>query len=162
MKNLDEPLFSNTCGKLFNDSIVFASSRHENDISAMQIRKVSLRKSVTWGSLLFSTMPLILFVLPRFVKDSFIQVLMYSLGVLLLAICILMAEKKYTIHIRMSNGSRQKINVSNHNIKDAEKFIGQAMKLIAAKRKETKANALDIKQKEAGYARPVNGTIIPH
>jgi hypothetical protein len=137
MKNLDEPLFSNTCGKLFNDSIVFASSRHENDIPAEQIRKVSLKKSVTWGSLLFSTMPLILFVLPRFVKDSF-------------------------IHIRMANGSRQKISVADHNIKDAEKFIGQVMKLIAAKRKETKANTFDVKQKDAGYARPVTGTIIPH
>jgi len=158
MKNREMPLFSNTCGKLFTDDIVFASAHKENTIPLHRVKSIAFKKSVTKGSLLFIIMPLVLFGLPYFVKpdETFVKIFLYGLGALLLAVCLLKAEKKYTIRIRMHNGTFYTIRVMKENIKDAQKFVSQASKLINAPQTVITPNVVTTQPEKAPFSRSVN------
>jgi len=161
MKNFDVPLFSNTCGKLYTDAVVFASVSKESIIPIRDIKNISFKKSVVWSSLFFIPVPLAVFALSCLVSnnDAFVKMFLYFIGVLFMAICVFKVKKKYTIYIRMENKSLYAIRVAKDNIKDAQKFIYKATELIKEQRALAKIAATAYKKEEAAFSKSVNNVI---
>lgn len=161
MKNLDVPFFSNTCGKLFSDTIIFASINCESKVHLQDIKKISFKRSVVLRSLWFIVVPLSIFGLSQLVSydDTFVKMFMYSIASVFTLICLLKVEKKYTISTVMMDGSVKTIRVSNDNIKDAENFTNKAAKCIKEYRANAKTTAIAAKIEEAEFSKSVTNII---
>lgn len=141
MKNFEMPVFSNGCGKLFSETIVFASANKESVIKIEDIKSIVFKKSVAWGGMWLLGVPLSLFGLTYFVNnnDVFVKVFLYAVAAMFTIICLLKTEKKYAIKILIYNEPVRTIRVSKDNIKDAQKFVNHAVRVIMAKRAATKS-----------------------
>jgi len=161
MKNFDVPFFSNTCGKLFSDTVIFASINGESKVHLQDIKKISFKRSVVWSSLWFIAVPLSIFALSQLVSydDTFVKMFMYSIASVFTLICLIKVEKKYTISTAMKDGSVKTIRVSNDNIKDAEKFTNKTSKCIKKYRATAKTIAIASKIEEAEFSKSVTSIV---
>ena len=155
------PLFSNTCGKLFSDTVVFASVSSENKIPVEDIKNISFKRSVVWSNLLFLVVPLCVFALSRMVKndDTFIKFFLYGIASLFAIICLIKVQKKFTIQIRMNNGALYTIRVSIDNVKDTQKFIDKATKLIKEQQAAAQNSTIAAKKEQAAFSKSVSNII---
>jgi len=129
----DSPIFANTCGKLFKDTVVFASPSKETVLPVNTIKKIAFRKGVTTGSLLFMALPFGFFALADYLDEGvFLSALLYIVGLITLVTAVFKADMRYSIHIFMTDNTSRKINVWKGNKKDASKFVTESMKLIDA------------------------------
>ena len=135
MNNLETPQFSNSCGKLFPDRILLATSSRETEFELSKVRNVSFKGRPEIKSLLFLIFPVILFILPTFIHnaDAFIKVVFAAIGVLFLAVTLFNIQKKYTLTLYLKDNTRRSIDVWQGNRKEAEKFV-EKVKLKLARR----------------------------
>ncbi|MFP9098738.1 hypothetical protein ACLI09_06775 [Flavobacterium sp. RHBU_24] len=141
MKNMIKetyPLFANTCGKIFNDHVVFASSMKERCFKLKEISKISFKKRYETGSILFALLPAILFFAAYFTNkdDTFVKCMFITLGILGIAVSLYNAKVNYTLKIVAVNGSKCSISVWEGNKNDAQKFVQSANALIEKYRRD--------------------------
>jgi len=162
MENSDMPLFSNTCGKLFCDSVVFASSKDEVIIPLQDIKQIAFKKSVLWSSLFILVLPIAVFALGRFFvskDDAFVRGFLYTIAILFSVICVLKAEKKHTLRIKQNSKASLIIRVSGHNVNDAQKFVDKARNLLKQHQSDLKNKAAEANKTEVAYANSLKNII---
>lgn len=162
MENSDMPLFSNTCGKLFYDSIIFASSKNEIVIPLQDIRKITFKKSFLWSSLFILVLPIAVFALGRFFvsdDDTFVKGFLYTIAVIFSVICLLKAEKKYTLKVKQNTRAILTIRVSGHNVNDAQKFVDKAGSLLKQHQSELKKRVADANKTEVAFANSISNIV---
>ena len=139
MKKLHMPLFSNSCGKIFANTIVLASANNETELSLQSIKKFSFKKSITPSSLFFIMLPLMLLVLPSFIEkdETFIASLFYIIGALLLITAIFKAEKAFSFTVYMKDGTARSVSVWEGNRSDAKQFVTKANEMVSSKNNST-------------------------
>lgn len=133
MKDSHGPVFANTCGKLYNDYIILASSHSERTLPITSVKKITLVKSVALNSALFMAVPLMLLTLPRVIEDPddvVLKIMLYALGVISLLAGIMTTKINYAVKIRTVNNSVLKVNLIEENKKESKKFVDAAKKLI--------------------------------
>ncbi|MES2487806.1 MAG: hypothetical protein V4581_17900 [Bacteroidota bacterium] len=135
MNNLETPQFSNSCGKLFPDRVLLATSSREAEFELNKVSNVSFKGRPQIKSLLFLAFPIILFILPLFVHnaDVFIKVVFAVIGILFLIITLFNIQKKYTLTLYLKDNTRRSIDVWQGNRKEAEKFA-EKIKIKLARR----------------------------
>jgi membrane protein CcdC involved in cytochrome C biogenesis len=133
MTTTDHIKFSNSCGKIFADEIILATAHKESVIAVNDIKKVSFTSRPKPQSLLFVALPAVLFVFPFFnhSTDTFLNVLLIGLGVLLMAVSLYNLNKQHTLTVKLATGNSIAINVSPRNIKEAKKFAGMVKAKIS-------------------------------
>jgi hypothetical protein len=126
MKELDIPQFSNTCGKLYADKIVLATSNNESYIDIDKIHKVAFTARPELKSMLFIMLPLVLFALPMIMHepDFFTKALFMTVGLVFLTIAVFQINNVYTLSLKLKDGTSMNINVWQGNRKEAQKFAG--------------------------------------
>ncbi|MXN93259.1 hypothetical protein GR160_18685 [Flavobacterium sp. Sd200] len=141
MKNLQQPIFGNTCGKLYEEYIVLASANREKTLPLNSIKSIALSSSISLNSLLFMLLPLMLLLLPQLMgkEDGVIKISFYVMGCLFLVLSIIKAQRKYRIKIITSNGGALKIRVARENLKDAQKFTASVSKQLLKNDAKSKA-----------------------
>ena len=119
------PLFNNSCGKIFRDKVIFASSHRENKIKSDSIERVSFVGRVSLKSLLWVGISSSFFGIMYLERN--LDLWMYAIiGIVALAFTILslaMLEMNYHILLEMKDGSEKRISVTKDNKKDARKFV---------------------------------------
>lgn len=128
MTNLEMPIFSNTCGKLFTDKVIFASALRETEIDTREIKNISFAGSVKTSSLLFLAVPAMLVFIPYFFfheSDVFLKFLVTVLGVAFFTIAVIKAQKSYRLKVNLKNGETITWNVWQGNMREANKFVEQ-------------------------------------
>jgi hypothetical protein len=133
MTTLEIPQFSNTCGKIFADKIILATSHTEREVALKDIKKVRFTTRPQAKSLFFVALPAILFVFPFYTtdQDSFIKVVFVALGIGLMAISIWQVNKKHTLTVKLATGRNIGLNVWQGNVKEAKKFAGMVNAKVA-------------------------------
>ena len=131
MQELEIPLFSNTCGKLFADRIVFASANREKEILPQTLSRLTFTGSLTIGSILYMLLFLAIAGGALFINIATVFKLgLFSMSMLLLLWFVLKGKRKYAINIYFKDGSARSIRVWEGNRKDAQKFVEQANRLF--------------------------------
>ncbi|MES2487805.1 MAG: hypothetical protein V4581_17895 [Bacteroidota bacterium] len=132
MTELEIPQFSNSCGKLFADKIILASSNKESLIDLNTVRNVSFTSRPAPKSLFFIALPLPLFFMPSLLNenDFFVKVMFVTVGLLLLLVSVWQVNKNYTLSLKLKDGSSTSINVWEGNRKEAQKFADRVKSQI--------------------------------
>ena len=132
MTELEIPQFSNSCGKLFADKIILASSNKESLIDLNNVRNVSFTSRPAPKSLLFIALPLPLFFMPSLLNenDFFVKVMFAVVGLLLLLVSVWQVNKNHTLSLKLKDGSSTSINVWEGNRKEAQKFADKVKSQI--------------------------------
>jgi hypothetical protein len=119
------PLFSNSCGKIYADDVVFAYDNGEKRIVINKIKAVNFDTRLTRKALLFLFLPLFAFLFIYLEKTKHNLLRLIGLGVMLVVfgLAVFYGEKKRRIIIIMADGSKKSISVSKGNRKDAKKFV---------------------------------------
>lgn len=131
MNRQDVPLFSNNCGKIYRNKVVFAA--HKEPIEPQNIKLVSLQKSLSKGSLFFVLVPAIFFIIPFFVHDFFEKILFAIIGCSLMVLAFIMAKRNTYINVSLKNGKRYRFKIWYGYVREAKKFVDEAKKLVARK-----------------------------
>ncbi len=132
MTTLETPNFSNSCGKIFADEIVLATTYKESVVAVKDIKRVSFTSRPLPTSLFFVALPALLFVFPFFSKqDTFLNVIFIGLGIVLMGVSLYNINKKHTLSFKLVSGESISVNVSPRNIKEAKKFTGMVNAKIA-------------------------------
>ena len=134
MNKLETPLFNNSCGKIFKDKIILASKTREDEVEFDDIKKVRFGITTSLKSVMWALLPSSIFVLlymERKKLDSPIFFLLSFVAIAITVVALVMAEKSYYIHIRMSDGLNLRVRVSPDNKKDAKKFAELCVKTMA-------------------------------
>jgi len=128
----DTPIFSNTCGILFNDKVIFGFVNGEKEISLSEIKHARFREKITAGFWLLIVLPLPLYAALDYIYNynGLLRLAGYCFAGSISCLAYYYAKKKYQIIIEMINGSTFKIRVSEDNKKDASKFIDNLTKAI--------------------------------
>ncbi|MEL1245277.1 hypothetical protein AAEO56_13455 [Flavobacterium sp. DGU11] len=123
MENM--PLFSNSCGKIYADDVVFAYDNGEKRIAIEKIKAVNFDTRLTRKALLLLFLPLPVFLFIYLEKTTHNLLRLMGLGTMLaiFGLAVFFAEKKYRITIIMADGSKKSISVSKANRKDAKFFL---------------------------------------
>ena len=122
------PIFSNTCGKLFADKVIFASALRETEIDTREIKNISFAGSVKTSSLLFLAVPATLVFIPYFFfheSEVFMKFLVTIIGVVFFTVAIIKAQKSYRLKVNLKNGETITWNVWQGNMREANKFVEQ-------------------------------------
>lgn len=129
-----DPIYANSCGKIFGDRIIFASPNRETVYDLDTIKKISFKKRYETGSIVFTFLPGILLFVPYFsgAEDTFIKVMFISVGLIGLAVSIAKAKAKYTVDVKTDKGGVA-ISVWEGNKNDARKFVEKANLFLAKK-----------------------------
>lgn len=143
------PLFANTCGKIFTDQIVFASSKTETGYKLERINKISFKKRIRLSSIVFACLPSLLIAAAYFSnnEERFIRLLFIILGIGGTLLCLFLAKMNYSVVLETVNGNRKSISVWHGNKKDALKFVEKANAAVA----NYKANAVKESRYHAGF-----------
>lgn len=120
MNDNDLPLFSNTCGKVYIDRIVFASALKETSITPQSLKKVTFSRSIAISSIVIIILSCILFTSPLYLPQAEI---FFIIGLMFLILSIAKAKKIYSITLYMKDGSVRTIKVWEGNRNDASKFV---------------------------------------
>ena len=116
------PLFSNTCGKLYIDRIVFASALKETSVTPQNLKNVTFNRGITISSIVIIVLSCILFTSPLYLPQAEI---FFVIGLAFLAISIAKAKRTYSITLYMKDGTIRTISVWEGNRKDASKFVSK-------------------------------------
>jgi len=135
----DAPLFSNNCGKIYRNKVVFAA--HKQPIDPQDIKAVSLRKSMSKGNIFFVMLPNLFFIIPFFVHEFFEKLLFIAIGFGLVVITFFMTKRDSFIHVTLSGGKRYRFKIWYGYVREAQKFVDETRKLVA--RRSTDAIAED-------------------
>lgn len=137
----NQPVFGNTCGKIYRDRIVLATSNKESGFPFHEIKNLTFKQKFDPRGLLFACLPGAILAFPFVFKneDTAIRIAAGVLGFLGVALCIFKAQKRYTLHMEMNSGKMIKVNVWHGNKKEAEKFVGKALPLILKAKKAPEA-----------------------
>lgn len=122
MNDNDLPLFSNTCGKVYIDRIVFASALKETTITPQSLKKVTFSRSIAISSIVIMVLSCILFTSPLYLPQAEI---FFIIGLMFLILSIAKAKKIYSITLYMKDGSTRTIKVWEGNRNDASKFVSK-------------------------------------
>lgn len=135
MNDSELPLFSNTCGKLFQDKVIFASAVRETEIRAEDIKDVQLATSVSAQSLLFLLVPLPLFVMPFFLQpaEGALKICIAAIGCLMMAMAVYKARREYKLRLYLKNGTLIEWYVWRGNYKEAQNFVKKLKKGLLRK-----------------------------
>lgn len=124
MKTTDQPVFANTCGKIFARKVVLATSASEKVLEMEDIRQMSFRKTIPVSGLLFAALPAILLIyaytLPK--EDTFLKVLFVILGATGVIVSLLKAKKQHMLTVKTADGEKFTISVWEGNAREAGKF----------------------------------------
>ncbi len=125
MNDSELPLFSNTCGKLFQDKVIFASAVRETEVKADDIKDVQLAMSISAQSLLFLLVPLPLFVMPFFLQptEGALKVCIAAIGCIMMAMAVYKARKEYKLRLYLKNGMLIEWYVWRGNYTEAHNFV---------------------------------------
>ena len=126
MKKLETPVFNNSCGKIFNDKIVLASSHREDELAFEDVKKVKFGMTTSLKSLMWALLPSSIFVLlylERQKLDSSIFFLLSFVAIGISVFSLIMADKSYYILFKTNDDLNVKVKVSVDNKKDAKKFV---------------------------------------
>ena len=126
MNNLEIPLFNNSCGKIFNDSIILATKNREDKINFNDIKKVKFGITASFKSIIWALLPSSIFVLLYMERKELDSAIFFLLSFVSLAFTILalvMTEKNHYINVKLNEGLNVRINVSADHRKDAKKFV---------------------------------------
>lgn len=128
----DTPIFSNTCGILFNDKVIFGFVNGDKEISLSKISHAQFREKITIAFWLLIVLPLPLYAALDYMYNynGLLRLAGYCLAGCVSSLAYYYAKKKYLIVIEMVNSSRFVIRVSEDNKKDASKFINNLNKAI--------------------------------
>jgi len=128
-----ELVFANSCGKIYTDRIILASSNKESSYGLATVKKLTLKVRLETQSMLFILLPALLFIVPYFSdsEDTFARILFIGLGIALMALAIAKATKKYTLSIVMQKGPKKSIGIWEGNKKDARKFADMGNALLS-------------------------------
>lgn len=122
------PVFNNSCGKIFNDKVILASSHRENHVRFDAIQKLEFVTKIDYKSLLWvlisSSFFLILYLERNLEAWLFVIIGLVALSFTVLS--LIMVEKNYQILVHLNDGSKTRINVAKDNKKDAKKFVAIA------------------------------------
>jgi len=120
----DTPIFSNTCGMIFNDRVVFAFDNGEKQIAIPKIKAADFRSKVTPKSIVLVLLPLAIVTLMDFRGNfhNFHRAAGYGVAIALALLAIYNIERKYRITIETDKGLLS-ITVSKNNRKDARNFV---------------------------------------
>lgn len=132
MNDNDLPLFSNTCGKLYIDRIVFASALKETSVTPQKLKKITFNRGITIGSIVIIVLSCILFTSPLYLPQAEI---FFIIGLLFLILSIAKAQKTYSINLYMKDGTIRTISVWKGNRKDASKFVNKVQERFFRKPK---------------------------
>jgi hypothetical protein len=126
------PLFANSCGKIFTDRIIFASSNKESGYPLNSIRTLRFKKRYETGSIVFSFLPGILLLAPYFLgkEETLIKALFIGTGLIGVVVSLIKAKVNYTLHVLTTSGRKNAISVWEGNKNDAQKFVDKANALI--------------------------------
>jgi hypothetical protein len=127
-----DPLYANSCGKIFTDHIVFASSNKESGYALNTIKTLRFTKRYATGSIVFSFLPGILLLVPYFLgkEDKLTKVMFISIGLIGVVVSLLKAKANYTLNVITTSGRKNSISVWEGNKNDAQKFTDKANALI--------------------------------
>jgi len=119
------PLFNNSCGKIFRDRIIFASSNRENKIEADSIERVKFVGRVSLKSLLWVGISSSFFGILYLERnlDGWMYALISIVALAFTVLSLVMLEMNYHILLQMKDGSEKRITVTKDNKKDARKFV---------------------------------------
>lgn len=125
MENLEIPLYSNSCGKIFNDRLIFASAYKENVYYTKDISHVKTRSKFGLKSVATILLPFSLLLIPYFDNNLpvFMEVVIVAMMVLFFVIALIKTDAKYYIILHLKNGQAVKIRISKNNKKEAYKFL---------------------------------------
>ncbi|MFP9113002.1 hypothetical protein ACLI1A_03620 [Flavobacterium sp. RHBU_3] len=118
-------LFSNSCGKLFTDCVVFATAYKETEIKLTEIKNVSFSWHFSRSGLAFIFLPLPLLVIAFYFPESD-NALKFStcfLGILFMVFSAINARRHFILKLALKNGESLQWNVWKGNQKDTRKFI---------------------------------------
>lgn len=136
-----QPVFGNTCGKIYRDRIILATSHKESGFPFHEIKSLTFKQRFDVRGLLFACLPGALIAFPFIFKneDTVVKVASAIIGVLGAALCIFKAQKRYSLHLETNSGRVVKVKVWHGNKKEAEKFAGKAQPLIEKAKKSPEA-----------------------
>lgn len=149
MTNTTNQVFTNTCGKIFRNHIIFAASNKES-YSYDEIKSISFSSQRKLSDLLFALLPSSLFLFTIFLKkdDTFLRALFIILGLAGVALTIFKAKTRYFIIVKISG--EKSLTVRAVSKREAERFIGQANTMLQKHRQaaqDTKAQGrIDIQR----------------
>jgi hypothetical protein len=133
----DTALFSNNCGKLYRNKVVFAS--HKESIDPQSIKNIVLRKYISKGNLLFIILFPVFFSIPFFVHELFEKVLFIVIGVSVMLLSVIMAKKHSSIHVTLKDGKKYRFKIWHGYVREAQKFVDETRKLVARRSQQEEA-----------------------
>lgn len=121
----DMPVFSNSCGKIYHNNVVFAFDNGEKNIVVQKITAVKFTGRATPKSVMIMFLPLLATFLIYLERNMHGLLRLAGVGVMLavFGLAFYYAEKQYRISIVMNDGSKTTIRVSKDNRKEARKFV---------------------------------------
>lgn len=121
----DTPIFSNTCGILYDDKVVFAFDNGQKEIPLSKIKSAVFRQRITNGFLLLILLPLPGYAVLDYMRNFYglSRFMGYGVAIVISGMAYYYAKKKYHISLEMVSGSQFTIRVSENNRKDASRFI---------------------------------------
>jgi hypothetical protein len=122
--NISNPLFGNTCGKLYNDKIIITARGKQTEILLEALKAVKFITRPTIKGLVFLLLPLSLFLAPLLLREpgAAMVIVLYVLGLLFTIISVVKMERTYALLILFKSGASKKIDVWHGNIMEAKKF----------------------------------------
>ncbi len=132
MEKLEVPLYFNSCGKIFEDRLIFASAYKENIFDVSDIGKVSMRKKLGFKSVLSLLLPFGLVGILYLERDLdfIVQAITVVLTLIFFIVAFVNTEMKYYIILQLKSTKNVKIRISKSNKKDAGKFVEKAKSVI--------------------------------
>jgi ABC-type lipoprotein release transport system permease subunit len=119
------PLFNNSCGKIFGDKIVLASSNNENQIKSESIARLEFVGRVSLKSLFWVAISSSFFGILYLERnlDGWMYFLIFILALFFTVLSLIMVERNYHILLLMKDGTKRTISVDKSNKKDARNFV---------------------------------------
>jgi hypothetical protein len=133
MNPLETPLFSNSCGKLFSDKILLATSNNESVYQLQNVHNIAFKTRPQIKSLLFLVFPALLFSFPLFIHDAafFLKAVFFVVGILFAILTLTNLQKNYTLTLYLKDKTSRSITVWEGNRKEAQKFAEKVKAKLA-------------------------------
>ncbi|MXN93258.1 hypothetical protein GR160_18680 [Flavobacterium sp. Sd200] len=129
MNTQEVPFFSNNCGKIYKNKVVFAS--HKQFIEPQNIKSISVGRAITNSGKFFTLLPSVFFIIPFFVHEVYEKILFAGAGVGIMILAYTMSQKYTYINVGLINGKIHRFKVWESYGKEAQKFVSETKKLIA-------------------------------
>ncbi|WP_116789862.1 hypothetical protein [Flavobacterium psychrotrophum] len=130
MTNTTQQVFTNTCGKIFRNQLILATSKRDSSLSYDEIKSISYEKKRNKSDLLIAILPAMLIAISFFLKEheSFLKILFITLGILGMAAVFFKGQTRYVVIVRKTDG--KSITVRAAGKREAEKFAGHANSVL--------------------------------